>query len=98
MFATLCPQRRSVRWFYSIGKKISNGFTGRKIRKNADKANPYPHFSPVRPPLHLDVHVEQLVPRQPLRAQLGEERIGIELLDVEHAGPAPQTFGPHRSP
>ena len=34
--------------------------------------------------LHFEIHIEQLVPRQALLAQLGEERIGIELLDVEH--------------
>ena len=29
--------------------------------------------------LHFEIHIEQLVPRQALLAQLGEERIGIEL-------------------
>ena len=46
--------------------------------------------------LHFEVHVEYLMPRQSLLAQLGEERIGIELLDVEHPGTAPQPLGPHR--
>ena len=44
----------------------------------------------------LDVHVEQFVPRKPLLAELGQERIGIELLDIEHAGTAPEPLGPHR--
>ena len=47
-------------------------------------------------PLHFEVYVELLDPRKALLSQLGEERIGIELLDVEHARAAPEPFGPHR--
>ena len=48
--------------------------------------------------LHFEIHIEQLVPRQALLAQLGEERIGIELLDVEHPGAAPQRPKPPERP
>ena len=35
------------------------------------------------------------MPRQALFVELGHERIGVELLDVPHAGTPPETFEEH---
>ena len=68
-----------------------------KIKKIADTRHASAIFYSRTGKSYLQVHVEQFVPRKPLLAQLGEERIGIELLDVEHPGAAPEALGPHRS-
>lgn len=50
----------------------------------------------VREASDFDIDVEQLVPGQSLLAQLGQEGIRVELLDIEDTGAAPEALGPHR--